>query len=328
MPNMSTGYAVGSVRVRERSLMNSEKLDRLIAAPSARDALKLLQEYGYGGGSDATDPQAYEKWLAESMAEAVEFLRRVTPDERIANAFLMDVDYHNLKALFKARELKVSVDQMMQEGGQIPVAALKEAVSTGAFGALPKSFQQACEKLRKELNVAFDPQRINCTFDSAMTAEATRLLTEAGFEAGVSYYRAWTDKANLMAALRLRAMKRQKSAFSAAFLPGGRYAENELLAAWDDLSSLPSKREYATFMPGGLKAWQETGASTQLERAFENHLLDIFIKRRYNNQGYEPVVGYFLARKREIDNIRLIMVSKINGLPMSTVTERLRDPYE
>ena len=43
--------------------------------------------------------------------------------------------------------------------------------------------------------------------------------------------------------------------------------------------------------------------------------------------GPEPLFTYLVAKEREINAIRMIMVSKINNISPDKVKERLRDTY-
>ena len=58
MAQASKVYASASVRVIEKDLLRREQLDRLVAAPTADDALRLLGEFGYGAEAEAGDEAA------------------------------------------------------------------------------------------------------------------------------------------------------------------------------------------------------------------------------------------------------------------------------
>ena len=48
---------------------------------------------------------------------------------------------------------------------------------------------------------------------------------------------------------------------------------------------------------------------------------------RYIVFGPEPLFNYLIAKEREINALRMIMVSKINSINPEKIKERLRDTY-
>ena len=49
---VSSPYAVGRIRALEGGLLDRARWNRLIEAPDERQAIRLLREFGYGGGAD------------------------------------------------------------------------------------------------------------------------------------------------------------------------------------------------------------------------------------------------------------------------------------
>ena len=64
-----------------------------------------------------------------------------------------------------------------------------------------------------------------------------------------------------------------------------------------------------------------------LESEIDDFLLDKIKKAKAIPLGIEPLVGYLLAKEREVMNLRLILSGKENKLPVETVRRRLRDVY-
>ena len=47
-------YATGRIRARELKLLDKSKFDRMLEAPNAKEAYKVLAEAEYGMGTDST----------------------------------------------------------------------------------------------------------------------------------------------------------------------------------------------------------------------------------------------------------------------------------
>ena len=98
------GHAVGRIRVLEMRLLNSQRLERLIDA-DFEGALNILDEIDMG------DYLASAKLARDVDADLTDFLRHVYSslaealprDSVIMDFFLCRYDFHNLKALLKAR---------------------------------------------------------------------------------------------------------------------------------------------------------------------------------------------------------------------------------
>lgn len=48
---------------------------------------------------------------------------------------------------------------------------------------------------------------------------------------------------------------------------------------------------------------------------------------KYITFGPEPIFSYIVAKETEIKNLRIIMVSKTNGISPEAIRERVRDLY-
>ena len=90
------------------------------------------------------------------------------------------------------------------------------------------------------------------------------------------------------------------------------------------MGSLLEYTPYRELLPGGEKNLTELSA---LERAIDDYLLSIAKAAKMVPLGIEPIIGYLLAKEREILNLRLVFTGKLNKLPEETVRRRLRDVY-
>ena len=92
------------LHTRERNLLTSARMERMIEAPTAEEAVKVLQEIGYGEFPSVTD-QALSEALAQEQEKLFADLYRFVPDKSVVDVFKVKYDYHNLKALLKARAM-------------------------------------------------------------------------------------------------------------------------------------------------------------------------------------------------------------------------------
>ncbi len=64
-----------------------------------------------------------------------------------------------------------------------------------------------------------------------------------------------------------------------------------------------------------------------LEREFENFLMIYLRKAKYIVFGPEPVFAYALAKKRELQLLRLLGVGKLNQIPAEMLKQRMSETY-
>jgi len=76
-----------------------------------------------------------------------------------------------------------------------------------------------------------------------------------------------------------------------------------------------------------VREWQEKGAITRLEKLSDDFITEYLRQSKRMPFGLDPLVGYLYAKEIEVKNIRLILVGKINGLPVEDIRERLRNVY-
>lgn len=325
-------YAIGRIKVMETRLLDRDRIERMVEAKSADEALKVLGESEYSDYlADLADVHEYEKILSAELLRIYRELRQLSPEEKIIAFFARKYDYHNLKVLFKAAHLKEERPELLLPGlGNIPLDELVRAVSEEDFRNLPPRMQEAAQKLAEKLQDGFDPQLVDLWLDQALYAELAEDVQRSKNKYLRDYFTGLVDLTNIKTFLRVRRMQRSKSFLAAVLLPGGSLdllamldLTDPLEVIVDRLASLP----YAQVVAEGVQLFQQTGTLTRYEKLADNFLLERVRQAKYVTLGPEPVIGYLLAKENEIKIIRIVLTGKINRLPVAEIRERLRDAY-
>ena len=58
-----------------------------------------------------------------------------------------------------------------------------------------------------------------------------------------------------------------------------------------------------------------------------DYIINKFRTAKYVNSGIEPLVGYYLAKESEMDNLRFILVCSKNELEPEKIKARLKVNY-
>ena len=145
------------------------------------------------------------------------------------------------------------------------------------------------------------------------------------------YFTRLTDLTNIKTLLRIKRLGLDRGFLEQALLPAGEIETEQLLVQLEEPLELIADRlahgPYAEVVEDGILTYQETDTLTRYEKLADNYLIDYIKGAKYNKFGPEPIVGYLLAKENEIKLIRIIMVGKINQLPVEEIRERLRDVY-
>jgi len=332
MPQPSYAYAVARIRALENSLIIAEKVERMVEAQTATDALKVLADTVYGAHLSAMDSeQEYETVLKEDLKRTAVLIRDISPNNGITDLFLLKYDFHNLKVLFKAKILGSDAGDLLTEGGTIPVETLKSCVTNGNYISLPAFLKSAAEEVESLISVKPDPQKINLKLDKAMYAHIFSECDRLGNGFVKGYFIRLIDLTNIKSLVRVKKMGESMDLLKEVSIPGGTYAFSFYAKALDDpyeriIETLAYSR-YGDCIDAGINEFLKTGSLALFEKLADDHLNDYIKANKRNPFGIEPIVGYLSAKENEARLIRTIMVGKTNNIPNSVIRERLRDLY-
>lgn len=328
---VSYGYASGSVHVLEGRLMGRERIERILAAADGQEAIKVLQEAGYGRGEEISGVADYERWLQRRSDEVHEYVGRYSPEPAATDCFLLRIDYTNLKILYKARHLEQDAAEILRGGGLLAVETVADAVREQDYRRLSGPMQAALKALDQRSAAGnVDPRLIDTTLDRAMFAQIEGRVGKAKSKAVKAYFRDLADLTNLRTALRARSMGMTREELAEQLVTGGEVKPEALLLAMDEperaLAAF-SGRSFKRQLDEAVAAYGQDGSLSRFELMLDNHLLALIKAGQWNNTSVEPMVGYMLGVEREIAAIRLCMVGRINDFPADAVRERLGDLY-
>lgn len=330
-------YSVARVRALETGLLDRGKIERMVEAKDAAEALKVLGETPYAAAvGQLSSVYEYETMLRQELVAVRTLFWKISPHPELTDLFFLKYDVLNLKLLIKGRRLGQEVDDLLVPAGTIPPAHLAALVAEGRFKELPPELARAAERAVESLAEEGDPQLVDTLLDQAYYTYLTRVLAgqgEAFLRALVSLQ---VDLTNIRTFVRLRHVAGGEAARTRAllprfFLPGGRLALDSFLAqAEEPLTAFAdrlAKDQVGPVVSEGLAAWQREQSLTHYEKLADDFLLAFVKKSRLIAFGVEPLVAYLWAKENEIKLIRIIMVGKINGVPAAEIRERLRDVY-
>jgi len=132
MPQPSIAYAIGRVRSLAKKTLAGTQLERLMNASDYDEALHILSEMGWTGLED----KGVDAMSVSLLEKNCKLIREISPEPELTDSFMLRHDAQNLKALFKARILDVTLEAL-SECGTLPVSLLSHAVAEHFYNRLP-----------------------------------------------------------------------------------------------------------------------------------------------------------------------------------------------
>ena len=315
------------LRAREKYLLTAARMDRMIDAPTADEAGKVLQEIGYGEFSAASDRELGQA-LAREREALFQDLYRYVPDKAVVDVFKVKYDYHNLKALLKAQAMGIDGERLLLDAGRVPAAVLERAVREGDFESLPETLRKAAQEAHEVLGATGDPQLSDFVLDRAYYEEmlSCARLTRSDFL--VRYVRATIDAANLRSAVRTLRMKKGGDFLRKVLFEGGSVPADSVLAAalGGSLEELYRTTELKAAAEAGAEAVRG-GDLTRFEKLCDDAVTTFAAGAKRVPFGVEAVIGYLVAKEIEFTAVRIIMASRMAGIDGETIRQRLREAY-
>ena len=313
---------------RTSGMLSAERLERMIAASSEDEAVKVLEECGYGDLTGMTMSERSEA-LEKRLAEVFDELEHMVPEPELVQMFRLKYDFHNIKTVIKSHGAGVSGGEILSKRGSIPAEVVEEAFVSDDYTEIPSDLAEPMQEAAGILARTSNPQLADFALDKAYFAELTRLvqdLSDEGF--AKTYVKLMIDSANLRSTVRTRRMGKDSDFLSLALVDGGEINAQSVLTAdsGEALAELYRPTRLAAAAEAGSAA-MNGGSLTAFERTCDNALLDYVKEAKRMRFGAAHVVSYLAAMENEATAARMILSGRMAGLKPDTIRERMREAY-
>ena len=323
-----TDYLAISARVKamETTLLTWERMMQILDARSEAEALKLVQESGYPTLT-ATDPAALDQVLSAAREEMLTDLTGGAPDPRYIELFKIKYDYHNIKAILKAKAMGTDPDRMLMDMGRIPPAELQAAMASGELDALPERMAAAAAEAKSVLDTTRDPQLSDIVLDRWYYRDLAAVAEETGSEFLNGYVKVQIDAANLRVLVRALRMKKNGAFIQYVLFEGGDIDPEQLLKVADaegaGLAEVYAANPLEEAAAVGATVLQG-GALTAFEKMCDDAVNAYLGGAQFVPFGEAPLVGYLAARETEYTNLRILLIGRSTDLDPEVIRSRLR----
>ena len=220
----------------------------------------------------------------------------------------------------------------MTDSGAIETKALLDSMRSGDVSLLSENLKGAAAKILTRMEIGqIEVQALEYQIDAACFADMSDYAQKSGEDVAVTFVKTQADLINLVMLLRVKKSKAGEATLKSALLPGGTVNPDKFILALEvadeQLISHLGLTRYKNIVSTGIDQVQKGGTFGLLERQCDDALLKLLRDKRYAREGVAPLMGYLLAKEREAQAVRLVVMSRRNDVPLAMTQERLRELY-
>lgn len=308
-------FTNGVIAIKERLLLG-EKLLRYTEL-TAEEALRALRESGFGSGADGQEGEALI--LAEERS-LDSFILEYAPSSKELEYLLSPRDFHNAKALCKAKKLNTDAEKLLAPQGLVKIDELSAAIDGGDFSALDADLGGAIKEALE--NDDLTGAEVGAIFDIALYNHLISKCRHSSILKKLLSGKA--DRLNILTAMRSNSREFAEK----LYVRGGKLKTADLAKLFDDnrekAENALKGTAYAEFYKLCFEAKEKGLPFTEAERALESYEAEYFAAKRFELEGKQPFLYYVFRRRAEIQNVRIILVCLNAGLKAQDVRKRLR----
>ncbi|MCL2082631.1 MAG: V-type ATPase subunit [Oscillospiraceae bacterium] len=317
------------VRCREKYLFDRERVERLIDARGDDEAIKVLNECGYGEMQSLSNAEL-DRVLGQFRGELYAFLEEILPFDGMLDVFRVRYDYHNVKSLLKTSSIEDEGRGLLVPSGRVPADELYRAFVESDFSGLPGELTEVILQARELLARTDDPQKADFFLDKACLEEMTALAKKTKSAFLTDYTRLYLDIQNLRALVRSWRIGKDSAFLRSALVLGGYVGTEGILLCLQEngsISQLYAGTPLSELSGEGEKVAKGDGVLTYFEKCCDNLLLEKVEENRHVSFGEQPVLAYLLLREAEMTMLRTVISGRLAGLSPGELREKLRLHY-
>lgn len=319
-------YANARAKSLENSLIDRERLNRMAEEENAAAALKVLTEVNFGDGTAIDSPADFEKLLTAETKKLYGFIKENCPVKAFSDFLFLKGDFFNAEAFIKAKYLKIDPALMVDEFSLIDAAEMKEKIFADDYDGFYPALKTA---LICSDNDFVSNSATGAVIDGYFVKAYFETLYKIAKKDSILYeiYKTKADCANVSLALR----SRSKQLVTDNFVKGGDVSLSQAALLAEESFDTLKRTDFGKktdLISSAIYACEKGEPLSDFERKCDEFAITYLNKDKYDSSGAKPFIRYCYYKKAEIENVRIIMVGKINGIKAEDIKRRLRNGYE
>ena len=305
-------YANGRIAVLSTRLLGADKFQRLSECKTLVEAVRVLQESGYGNGLTLSNPNDYEQILKNELDCAISELKELCYDKNAVKYLLCKYDYANAKLLMKGKYMREDYSCYCFENASYSCEKMQQAFLNDSYAEFGKFMANACDQIDAEYaNGNRSPQVVDRILDQACFDEMRKHAKRSSSRVVYKLFDWHVNTSNLMLIYRLKKAGYGKEEYEKWIVDGGSLKRVTLLALWDnEATSVDLPELYKSFYV----LCNATNTSLKLAEkeqiAYRNKLIVDYA----DFLTIQPALQYFYAKVDETERVRRALIAVKNGV--------------
>lgn len=315
-------YAVARIRGAETKLLTKQGMDQLIGAQGADDAVRMLEERGFGA---AEGSKTAEDLLSAEREKLWALIDELVPEKSIFDVFRLPNDYSNLKAAIKESVMEYAYPGIYIDEATVSPELIRQAVKERRYQDLPQEMAEVAQEAHDAFLRTKDGQLCDIIVDRACLLAVREAGRKSGNEFLDMYAELSVAAADIKIAVRAAFTGKDAAFLNRALCPCDTLDVSRLTQAaangQDAIASYLMTTDYQDAVPDLKKS------PAAFERWCDNLIIRRMQPQLYNSFGLGPIAAYILAKENEIKSVRIILTGKQNGFGGDMIRERVRETY-
>lgn len=323
-----------TIRVREKKLLNKKQFLNLSESADFEEAVSLLKDSPYGDELEKLEKkEAYDEVLANHLKKTYGMISNMKNGEEVLKYARLKYEAHNLKVLVKEYILNTDFSSILSPLADTQVSKIRLLLKEGNYN--PNEYENPSEKAVAKVMANYeenkDPQNIDIMLDKFRLEESLKLAEEFGLPYFETLSVGEIDISNVKTLLRSKNQDKDLSFVREALVDGGTISKETLLEMYNDsmesILEVLSRKGFSSSLSEGIDEYKKAGNLQGVEKALDDFRMEMIKEAKKITYGPEILYGYIMAKENEIKNIRIALVSKLNGIPSDEIQGRLRENY-
>lgn len=319
----SLDYVNGVIAAKEIYLLG-DKISKLCDM-TAEDAFRAVSESGFGKGAEAVSVYEYEKLLSADERDLDAFIREYAPTNAEKAYLLSPRDFHNAKAILKARYAECDLEKMLAPEGLLSIENITRCIEEGDLKPLGDELLAACEeaaKLFEAENAVASGAEVGAIFEKALYARLKSVCARNLMLKKLTAKKA--DMTDILTALRSKTPEYAANNYVLCGKLKAEQLENLFLEDAEKAAHALDGTGYEKFLEICLEDRKNGLPLTRAELIRDNLEIDFLAERRYELKRSQPFLYYVLRRRAENANLRILFVCLLAGMNENDIKRRLR----
>lgn len=320
-------YASSRIRAMENSLINSDRIRRMAEARSDMDAVRILEECGYG---EKITPDNIYGAINTKRKEIFDDMEKMLPEKKYVTFFRYRYDCHNVKTLLKGVFAEDPANDLISEAGTIPKEKIISGFSSEEYSDYPRHLRESVQEAEEVLKRTHDPQLSDSIIDKNMFRQMEEVAAETENKFLMEYLNLISDLTNIKMAVRLKNMNVQPDRINDFFIETGTiprsFFEHDITS--DTSGYIPDDdAQFADLIAAGLRVLKKEKDLSYLDMVSDNITVDFLRQTKSTGFGAELAVAYLAAFEMECVMIQKLMALRKKNDDPSEIIEKTGVPY-